>query len=517
MIQNIMELNRQILLLFLLVPLFVGFLSIFSKHFYIKKIGNINIFCYLILTLLSIFLFFNILFSSPIIYEIGLFGKYGIILIMDSLSSIFICLSSILSLFVIIYSYFYFKNTNQNIQYYQSFNFMLFGINGIFLTNDLFNLYIFFEIMFFSSLVFIFFSEKKKLTNIDCRIEAIYKYLLLGIFSSFFLLLGIIFVYSLLGSLNLSDIANKIYLLSYYGNFQLIIIVSCILFIISFGNKIALFPFHFWLPDVHPIVPAPISSILSSLLTKVGIYCIIRILYIVFYPYKLYFIPMLQFLSIITIIIGSISAVVQYDLKKILAYSTISQLGYIIFCLSLDTYLSIFTSIIYIISHSFSKLMMFLISGKIISLSHTKNIYKINFSTFRKIFPLYSLGFFIGSLCLSGIPPTIGFVAKYLLFYSFIFTASNNIFILIILSISSICTLYYTLNTWIKIFLEENIEVLTKKRKISLLENIPIFIIIFLLVYIGIFPNSLFFIVDQITRNIFYPEYYILLIIKRYL
>lgn len=508
MMINIMEFNKQILLLFLLVPLFVGFLSIFLKKFSLNIIYNINISCYFLLILCSMIVLFQVFFFNPIIYEIGLFGKYGVILVVDLLSSIFICLVSILSLFVIIYSF-------KNIIYYQSFNFMIFSIYGIFLTNDLFNLYVFFEVMFFTSLIFIFFSEKKKNENIKNKVESCYKYLLLGILSSFFLLLGIIFLYSSLGSLNLSDIENKIFLLSYYGNFHLVIVVSCILFIIAFGNKIAIFPFHFWLPDVHPIVPAPISSILSGLLTKVGIYCFIRILYIVLFPYKNYFISILQYLSLVTIIIGSISSIVQYDIKKILAYSTISQIGYIMFCLSLNTYLSLFVSIIYILLHALSKSMMFLIVGKIISITHTKNIYKM--FNLKNVFPIYSFCFFIGSLCLSGIPPTIGFIAKYLLFYSFL-TQSSNFFILFILIISSICTLYYTINTWIKIFLEkDNKNMVIKKKNLSFLEKTSMIFIIFFLLYFGIFPNKLFFFVEKITENLMNPEYYILLIIKRYL
>lgn len=269
----------------------------------------------------------------------------------------------------------------------------------------------------------------------------------------------------------------------------------------------ALFPFHFWLPDVHPIVPAPISSILSGLLTKIGIYCIIRLLFIVFYPYKYYFLPILFILSLCTIIIGSIGSVSQTNVKKILAYSTISQIGFIVCCLSLNTFNSIFTSIIYLLSHSISKSILFLSYGG------ETSIQKVNCSLF------YSYFFFIGSMSLSGFPPFLGFFSKYLLFKSVI--EINNIFLLVFLSVASIFTLYYTFNTWINTFKNNNIKknylIINNYRNKSFLSIFSIISLSLIILYFGLFPNSLFSIIELVTIDIFVPEFYIELITKRYI
>lgn len=203
------ELDNEIILCILLLPLFLGIISIFLKKKNIYLIQFTNIFGYFILLAFSFLLLFKIYTQKSIIYEIGLFKKYGVILIADLLTAIFLCLTSIISFFILLYSTSYFiKEPNYNIVLLnQIFNFMIFGINGILLTGDLFNLYIFFEIMFLSSSIFIIISNKNELSSFKEKIESSYKYIILGFLSSSFLLLSIIFIYASIGSLNLNDIS----------------------------------------------------------------------------------------------------------------------------------------------------------------------------------------------------------------------------------------------------------------------------------------------------------------------
>jgi len=290
-----------------------------------------------LILLLAVYLFYTVYAGGIQVYDIGEFGKYGIVLVADMLSALMVLLTAFISFAVLIYSFDYIEKKSLSNSYYPLFFLLNAGINGIFLTGDLFNLFVFFEIMFLSSTGLIMANEALNMTDTAHKLEATYKYLVLGIIGSMMMLVAIATIYATVGSLNIADIAAKIQILSETGTMPWVIIGAALLFVVVFGNKAALVPLHFWLPDVHPTAPTPVSAMLSGIMIKIGVYGILRVLFIILAPTKSFFLPILMFFALLTIAIGAISAMGQTDIKRVLAYSSVSQIGYVLLGLSFGT------------------------------------------------------------------------------------------------------------------------------------------------------------------------------------
>jgi multicomponent Na+:H+ antiporter subunit D len=284
-------------------------------------------------------------------------------------------------------------------KYYTLFLLMLAGMNGVVLTGDLFNLYVFLEIAAVASYALVAFGTEAE------ELEASFKYLIMGAVASAFILLGIGIIYGMTGTLNMADAAR---ILS-QGTSRTIMFVAA-LFIMGFGMKAAMVPFHAWLPDAHPSAPAPISAMLSGVLIKaLGVYAIIRIFYNV-----LGMTPQLSSILLvlagIAIIGAGLLALGQEDLKRLLAYSSISQVGYIILGVALGTPLGILGGLFHLFNHATFKGLLFLNAGAVEYATGTRDLSKMG-GLSRKM-PVTSLTTLFGSLAISGIPPFSGFWSK---------------------------------------------------------------------------------------------------------
>lgn len=477
-----------------------------------------------VLLILAALLMWMIYQNGIIVYDIGEFGKYGIVLVGDLLAGLLVLLTAFIGFLVLIYSFDYIEKRSLSASYYPLYYLMLGGIFGIFLTGDLFNLFVFFEIMFLSSTGLIMANEALSVTDTAHKLEATYKYMSLGMIGSFMMLVAIVTIYATVGSLNMADLAAKIQILAETGTVPWVIIGAALLFIVVFGNKAALVPLHFWLPDVHPTAPTPISAMLSGILIKVGAYCILRVLFLILYPAKSFFLPILMFFALLTIAVGAVSAMGQTDLKRVLAYSSVSQIGYVLLGLSLGTVGAIAAAVMYLVNHAIAKSMLFLTAGGIIHETHTRDLRKMG--GLITVLPLFSAAFLIGAMSIAGFPPMGGFVSKFALFQS---AVSGEFWLpLLIAVLMAVITIFYMFRTWIAVFWGENKGSLkatkaglpdiplppetappAKKRKISFEIAFPIVALCAVVVLLGVFPEPLYEISNMIATQILDPTEYI--------
>lgn len=476
-----------------------------------------------LLLVIAVILFWIVYQDGIQVYDIGEFGKYGIVLVGDMLSALLVLLTAFIGLFVLIYSFDYIEKKSLSASYYPLYFLMLAGIFGIFLTGDLFNLFVFFEIMFLSSTGLIMANEALSVTDSAHKLEATYKYMALGMLGSFMMLVAIVTIYASVGSLNMADLAAKIQIIAETGTIPWVIIGAALLFIVVFGNKAALVPLHFWLPDVHPTAPTPISAMLSGILIKVGAYCMLRVLFLILYPTKDFFLPILMFFALLTIAVGAISAMGQTDLKRVLAYSSVSQIGYVLLGLSLGTTAAIAAAVMYLVNHALAKAMLFLTAGGIIHETHTRDLRKMG--GLITILPLFAMAFLIGAMSIAGFPPMGGFISKFALFQS---AVSGEFWLpLLIALLMAVVTIFYMFRTWIAIFWGENKGSLketeagapdvpipnvvepAKKHKISLEIALPIVALCAAVIILGVYPEPLYEISNMIATQILDPTEYI--------
>jgi multicomponent Na+:H+ antiporter subunit D len=476
----------------------------------------------ILLLIVAMTLFWIVYHNGIQVYDIGEFGKYGIVLVSDMLSALLVLLTAFIGLFVLIYSFDYIEKKSLSESYYPLFFLQMTGLSGIFLTGDLFNLFVFFEIMFLSSAGLIMANEALSVTDSAHKLEATYKYMTLSMLGSFMMLIAIAMVYATVGSLNMADIAAKALVIAESGTVPWVLIVSALLFIVVFGIKAALVPLHFWLPDVHPTAPTPISAMLSGILIKVGAYCMLRVLFLILSPTKEFFLPILMFFSLLTIAVGAISAMGQTDIKRVLAYSSVSQIGYVLLGLSLGTTIAIAAAIMYLVNHALAKAMLFLAAGGIIHETHTRDLRKMG--GLITVIPFFSMAFLIGAMSIAGLPPMGGFIAKFALFQS---AVSGAFWLpLLIAVLMAVVTIFYMFRTWIAVFWGENKGSIKeaesavpdvpipdggehKKHKISFEVAFPIAALCAAIIILGIYPEPLYEISNIIAIQILDPTEYI--------
>jgi multicomponent Na+:H+ antiporter subunit D len=270
------------------------------------------------------------------------------------------------------------------------------------------------------------------------ELEASFKYLMLSVVASAFVLLSITIIFGLTGSLSFQAVARGLQDLDGGG---LIIGICLAFFIMGFGLKAALVPFHAWLPDAHPSAPAPISAMLSGLLIKVsGVYALFRLIYSV--------VGMTPALSKVLMAMGTISIVVaallalgQNDIKRMLAYSSISQVGYIILGLAIATPLGIAGGLFHLFNHAVAKGLLFLNSGSIQHITGTRNLNELG--GLGKKVPLTAGTNLIGALSIAGVPPLAGFWSKLIIIIALV--QAKHFGYALIAVLASILTLWYYL------------------------------------------------------------------------
>jgi multicomponent Na+:H+ antiporter subunit D len=293
--------------------------------------------------------------------------------------------------------------------YYVLFLLMSGAMLGFVATGDIFNLFVFMEILALSSYALV------AITGNRNAVRAAFKYVLMGAPSSIMVLLAIGFLYSATGTLNMADLAGRIA----ESGYSEVLIVSFILFVIGFGVKAALFPLHMWLPDAHSIAPSPISALLSGLLVEVGAFAILRITFSVFTTsadnLMAGTLDAVSIFAAAAVLYGGIMAIMQKDLKMMIAYSTVSHIGYIFLGITAFTREGLAGAMYHMLDHGLAKACLFLCAGCFIYMKGYRRIDELK-GAWRQM-PWTCFAFALASISVIGIPPTAGFISKFYLIY----------------------------------------------------------------------------------------------------
>lgn len=355
---------------------------------------------------------------------------YGIVLVEDPLSLLILLIINVVGFLVVFYSYSYVVQYEDYLRFFSLFMFMIAGMNGVALSGDLFNLYVFLEIASIASYALVGYGVGAE------ELEASFKYLILGVLASAFILFGIGIIYSATGSVSMADVAR--FLINNPGNRA--VLLASGFFLMGFSLKAGLVPFHAWLPDAHPSAPAPISAMLSGVLIKVlGIYAMIRVFY-----HVIGITPLVSqiFLALggLSMVIGALMGFGQDDMKRLFAFSSISQMGYVMIGLGLGTPLGIIGALFHLLNHAGFKSLLFLSAGAIEGETGTRKLSELG--GLREKMPATCGASVVGALSISGVPPFSGFWSKLLILLA-AFQASNFLVAGIIVFTAFLTLTYY--------------------------------------------------------------------------
>lgn len=391
--------NNNLIVLPIIIPVIIGLiLIIFKNNILFQRILS---FLALLAVGVTCLLLIDQIEANGIqtLHLGGWEAPFGISLVADMFAVILVFAASIVSICILLYSFRSIGIEREMFYFYPLFLFLLAGVNGSFLTGDIFNLFVCFEVMLVASYVLISLGG----TKIQLR-ESI-KYILINMISSFLFLVGIALLYATTGTLNMAHLSVRIAEVGQEGLMTSI----AFLFLVVFSLKAGLFLF-FWLPGSYSVPPTAISALFASLLTKVGIYAIIRVFSLIFYhePETTHF--MIGILAAATMILGAIGAVAYRDIKKILTYNVVVGVGFILAGFAAFTSSGLNGTIYYLIHDMIAKGLIFLLGGATILLTGTSRLHE--FSGLIRLQPALGWMFFIASLSLAGIPPLSGFVGK---------------------------------------------------------------------------------------------------------
>ncbi|MDN4609076.1 Na+/H+ antiporter subunit D [Sporosarcina highlanderae] len=422
-------------------------------------------------------------------------APFGISMVSDMLSALLVTTTLLITLFVIIYSFTSIGKERERFFYYPAILFMVTGVNGAFTTGDIFNMFVFFEVLLIASYLLIVLGGEKK------QLRESIKYILVNIVSSALFVITVAYLYSVVGTLNMADISVKITEIGQPG----IITVIAVLLLIVFGIKGSIFPLYFWLPGSYAAPPIPVLALFGALLTKVGIYAIMR-------TYTLFFIhdtgfthEILMVLSILTIIAGCIGALAYFDLKQIIIYNIVIAVGVILFGAAQMNEAGISGAIFYLIHDMLIKGALFLLIGIIIYVTGTSNLRKMG-GLMKTHAPL---GWFylIAAFGLAGIPPLSGFVGK-LLIAQGAFQAGNVWGSIIILA-SSLVVLLSVMRIFIYAFWGEPVALPKIERKSYAQLMFPAIVLVVLSILYGIGTEWLIPYMTDATNVLLDPSIYI--------
>jgi len=402
------------LALFVIIPLGCAFLVPVVSKIRGGTERLLAVFCGVSLLWLSLSSFFWFE-GGRIIYSVGGWkAPFGICMVLDGLSALMLLVVNLIGCTAIIYSLDYIKKYTAPQLYYTLFCLLLAGLNGVVISGDLFNLFVFLEITSIASYALVAFGAGSE------ELEAAFKYLVLGSLASTLILLSIGILYGSVSTLNMADIA-----LSLSASQASNITMFCLaLFIMGFGLKVALVPFHAWLPDAHPAAPAPMSAMLSGVVIKtIGAYALMRVVFNII-GVNAAVLGIFVWLGIISMSAGVLLAIGQWDFKRLLAYHSISQIGYVIFAIGLGTPLGLIGGLFHLFNHSLFKSLLFLNAGAVDYSCETRQLDKLG-GLSRKM-PITAATSLVASLSIAGIPPFCGFFSKLLIIIA-AFQAGNII------------------------------------------------------------------------------------------
>lgn len=371
--------------------------------------------------------------GGPVIYRMGGWPPpLGIVYEVDAFSSLLAMYTALILVFVVVYSYWYLRE-DPGVPYYYSLLFGLqAGLIGIYYTGDVFNLFVMLEVLGITcyGLVAYYRSSKE-------AVEASFKYAFFGAIAGLLYFVAAVITYSSFGNLTMGFVAAASRPLFRYfygftdvflwGNITGAVVAVLALSLWTFTFKAGVFPNHFWLPDAHPAAPTPISAVLSGLVVNAGAYASVRFLYTIFgiydplsmfYELSPYFRVVLSAVGALSAVFASIMMLIQKDVKRLIAYSTVMHLGLIFTGLSLGTTSGVRATVYHILAHAAGKALLFMSTGVVIEVSKARDVSGLK--AIGRLHPVVGLSIAMSCLSLVGLPPLGGFFSKFSLYQAYI-------------------------------------------------------------------------------------------------
>jgi multicomponent Na+:H+ antiporter subunit D len=340
--------------------------------------------------------------DGPLVLDVGGWASpVGIALVVDRVSALMLTVSVTVTLAVLVYS------LAQGVAdgdegapltiFHPSYLVLSAGVSNAFLAGDLFNLYVGFEMLLVASFVLISLGGTRE------RVRAGTTYVVVSLLSSLVFLTAIGLVYAATGTVNLAQLSGR--LAEIDPGTQLVL---QLMLLVAFGIKAALFPLHAWLPDSYPTAPALVTAVFAGLLTKVGVYAIIRTQTLLFPGGRLD--DLLMWAALVTMVVGILGAVAQQDIKRMLSFTLVSHIGYMVWGIAMSTDQGLSAAIYYVVHHITVQTALFLVAGLIERRGGTTSLSRLG--SLARLAPLLAVLFFVPAMNLAGIPPMSGFLGK---------------------------------------------------------------------------------------------------------
>ena len=492
------------ILLPLLIPLFFAIFCVLSW----RKINFQKGFFLLAAVL-------HLLFSGKLLHqvlEVGIVSiqvgnwdaPFGITLVADIFSAGVILVVSFVTLMISIYSLQSLDPLRIKFGFFPVLLFLLFGVCGALLAGDIFNLYVWFEIIMVSTFVLL------TLGGTRDQLEGSVKYVAINFLASSILLAGIGVVYGTIGSLNMADLAVKIPEIENQG----LVSLAAVFFLVGFGIKAAVFPLYFWLPASYPTPPVAVTAMVGGLLTKIGAYVLIRFFTLIFTHDVTFTHTIMLYAAGLTMVSGGLGAIAQRDFHKILSFSIVSQIGYIMLGLGLFTKLALAGSVFFLVHNILVKTNLFLLSGIVYASNKSYKLQELG-GVYKRL-PVIALLFLISAFALTGLPPLTGFWGKFLLAAAGFEVEKYTIVGIAIAT--GLFTLFYMIKVWNEVFWKKDplIEVTKDNfpnqkfflKKHALMVS-PVILIAIVVLYMGCFPEPFIDFAMRASEQLMNKEYYI--------
>jgi multicomponent Na+:H+ antiporter subunit D len=482
----------------LILPIIIPLLTAMVLFFFKKQILLQRSICILSLVAISIvsgYLIYDIDTNGVQVLHIGGWeAPFGISLVADMMPALLVFTSSLVCIFGVLYASGSISEQHERFYVYPFILLLLCGVNGSFLTGDIFNLFVFFEVMLIASYVLLSLGGGKR------QLREALKYVMINMISSTLFVVAIAYLYSIIGTLNMAHLSERI---AISGQDGLSTAVS-ILFLVVFSIKAALV-LYFWLPGSYSVPPAAISAIFAALLSKVGIYAILRLFTLIFYHQPGITHTILIWMGAATMIFGAIGAVAYWGIRKILAYNVIISVGLIIFGIGIATSTSLSGALYYLIHDMLAKALIFILGGAIISIAGTDQLRDIN--GLIRYRPLLGWLFFLSALALAGVPPLSGFVGKMLILQGGV---EEEYYVVTIISVlTSLLVLYSVMKVFIQSFWGETLLSEGEEKATGKSALLPGAILASLLIAMGVGADWVLPYVDKAVEVLLDPSLYI--------
>lgn len=426
-------------------------------------------------------------------------APFGISIVIDPMSALFLVVTSIIVVAISIYALHFPGKDRYLPKFYFFFFSLVLGVNGAFITGDIFNLYVWFEVMLLSSFVLITLGFSRD------QLRGGVKYMAMNLIGSLFFLAGIGLLYGKTGTLNMAHLAQILM----DDDQSILINSSSMLFFLAFGIKAAVFPLFFWLPASYHTPDGTVSALFSGILTKVGVYALFRFFTMFFVQDPFFWHTMLFIIAGTTMVIGGMAASSRYETRKILSYHIISQIGYMLMGLAIFTPLGVAGGIFFTLHNMLAKTNTFVVAGLINRMRGTYSLK--NVGGLLKESPVLAVLFIIPAFALAGIPPLSGFFAKFILIRAG-FEAGHYLITGIAILVG-LLTLYSMIKIWNEAFLkkmpEETEAPVTKPVRLNWVDMLPSVILGSVTILMGIFASQVFDLTLQAAESLLDPVNYI--------